>query len=644
MNDINKKICGKCGGKIPPDAPDGMCPRCLLKLSIDQPPETRDRTGPHSLEEISSWFPHLEIVGLLGRGGMGTVYKARQIEIDRTVAVKMISRPSGQDPELTERFLREAKALAKLSHGNIVSIYDFGEIKGHCYFIMEYVEGRNLQDRIDCGNLKPEQILQIARDLCDALVYAHDKGIVHRDIKPSNILIDDNNNVKIADFGLAKIIKPDPATADLTITDQTMGTLYYMAPEQRTNPKTADHRIDIYALGVLIYEMLTGELPIGNFDPPSVKSGCSRTFDNMVLKALNSDPAKRYQRASEMKSAIEKIKRTSSYAPGRKRIITVLSVLCLGIILAAVIAGKAEHIPRIPPGAKEFEGNFYALFPDNIDWHSAEKQCRRKGGHLAVITSRAEADFVAGLSRCHAWIGAADERNEGQWMWVTGERMDFSLWETGEPNNADLAEHYLMISKYGFWNDFPASSDRIEGYICEWESTNILKPITTRKDLHRTLKIFNAKYNNRATCRHEDGKIEEIGLVRTGVQTILPLKGLPLKNLNLSLTDVSDLSPLKGMPLRHLDISHSKVHDLSPLKGMPLQELHMNCLNINDISALEGMPLKKLGMLDTSVTDITPLAGCTTLESIDIPVTVQNFELLKSLPNLKTINNQKITN
>lgn len=270
-----------------------------------------------SLEELSGYFPQLEIIGLLGRGGMGAVYKARQKQLDRIVALKILPPGIGEKPTFAERFTREARALAKLHHPNIVTLYEFGEAGGLFYFLMEFVDGLNLRQLLDAGNMGEREALAIVPQICEALQFAHDQGIVHRDIKPENILLDRRGQVKVADFGLAKIIQAGNETPaedqtpssspDLSMAGKVMGTPSYMAPEQTGHPDAVDHRADIYALGVVFYQMLTGELPVGRFAPPSRKVQIDVRLDEVVLRALEKEPELRYQQASVLKTQVETI-------------------------------------------------------------------------------------------------------------------------------------------------------------------------------------------------------------------------------------------------------------------------------------------------------------------------------------------------
>jgi serine/threonine protein kinase len=277
-----------------------------IAASCDQSDVPTSATPPSGFvppepKELAEQFPQLEIIELLGQGGMGAVYKAQQKQLDRLVALKILPPQAGQAEAFAERFTREARSLAKLNHPRIVSVFDFGRTEdGLCYFIMEYVDGTDLRHVIQGGELKADEALAIVPQICEALHYAHNKGIVHRDIKPENILLDKEGNIKIADFGLAKLLDRPTTAYTLTQVGQRMGTPHYMAPEQIEHPHEVDHRADIYSLGVVFYEMLTGELPLGRFAPPSQKVQVDVRLDEIVLHTLEKEPELRYQHASEV--------------------------------------------------------------------------------------------------------------------------------------------------------------------------------------------------------------------------------------------------------------------------------------------------------------------------------------------------------
>ena len=301
--------CPQCGAELPPNAPQGLCPRCLL-AGVDAPTDAGDPSvasapKPESLgiEEISAAFPQLEIVELIGRGGMGFVYKARQPRLDRYVALKVLPQRLANEPGFRERFTREGRMLARLNHPNIVSVFDFGESGGFFYLLMEYVDGVNLRQAMRAGRFTLAQALKVVPEICGALSYAHGEGVLHRDIKPENILLDTKGRVKIADFGIAKLV--GEAESHLTATDARLGTPHYMAPEQIERPSEVDHRADIYSLGVVFYEMLTGELPLGHFKPPSERSPLDPRVDEVVMRALARERERRQQSAGEVKTQVE---------------------------------------------------------------------------------------------------------------------------------------------------------------------------------------------------------------------------------------------------------------------------------------------------------------------------------------------------
>lgn len=265
---------------------------------------------PPTVGHLSELFPSLEIIELLGAGGMGAVYKARQKGLDRLVALKILPEEFSHDVKFALRFTREARALAKLNHPNIVSVYEFGKVQDTYYFLMEFVDGTTLRDVISGRQLSPQHALTIVPHLCDALQFAHDKGVIHRDIKPENILMAKDGAVKIADFGLSRILGNENPPTALTGTHQIMGTPRYMAPEQLAGARGVDHRADIYSLGVVFYEMLTGELPVGLFAAPSQKVAIDVRLDDVVLRTLETEPQRRYQRASQIKSDVQSIAST----------------------------------------------------------------------------------------------------------------------------------------------------------------------------------------------------------------------------------------------------------------------------------------------------------------------------------------------
>lgn len=360
--------CPRCGAPLPAQSTHRTpCPRCLFELGMES--DANDPLHPAPTpEELAPHFPQLEILELIGRGGMGAVYRARQKGLEREVALKILSNESAGDPAFAERFAREARTLAALSHPNITAVYDYGEAAGHYYLLLELVDGANLRQVLRGGGLAPHEALALVSQMCAALQYAHEHGIVHRDVKPENVLLDKTGKLKIADFGLAKLLGVVPTASPLTRTHQAMGTLHYMAPEQVERPLQVDHRADLFSLGVVFYELLTGELPLGHFAPPSQRAAVDVRLDEVVLKTLAKEPERRYQSAGALKTDVDTIAtgpaRRPQAAPASKSsgsgtrmtvgigiglVLVVLMVLgCFGFGAALLLGLRLEEDPVQP--------------------------------------------------------------------------------------------------------------------------------------------------------------------------------------------------------------------------------------------------------------------------------------------------------
>ena len=261
---------------------------------------------PPTVAEIADWLPGYEVQSLIGRGGMGAVYRARQRRLDRLVAIKLLPVEVSLDEAFAERFRREAQTLARLDHPNIVHVFDFGETtEGHLFYAMEFVEGEDLQQRLRRGLIDPGAAFAALQQVCAALECAHAQNIIHRDIKPANVLITSDGRVKLADFGLALPAERAP-TDRLTRAGSPLGTFEYAAPEQISGNAQVDHRADIYSVGVMAYELLTGELPRGVFPPPSEKAATDPRYDEVVMRALQQEPAKRWQTVREFRQALSR--------------------------------------------------------------------------------------------------------------------------------------------------------------------------------------------------------------------------------------------------------------------------------------------------------------------------------------------------
>jgi len=351
---------------------------------------------------IGQTISHYKILEKLGEGGMGVVYKAEDTKLKRTVALKFLPPGFTRDKDAKDRFFIEAQAAAALSHSNIVTVHEIDEYEDQIYITTEYIEGQNLKEKIEGGPLKIDESLKIAIQISEGLQEAHEKSIVHRDIKSANIMITEKGQVKIMDFGLAKL----KGKSKLTKAGTTVGTASYMSPEQSMGKKV-DHRTDIWSLGVVLYEMITGQLPfkgdyeqavvysILNEEPEpvtAIRTGVSTDIEKVIFKLLAKDPSSRYQHVDDLIVDLRKLKEDSKpeVSVSRKKTSpeiyfkTSRKVLTLGGIFLAVIIvvayflfkGKSEtETPVIKPGDKPslavvyFENNSGDEKLDN--WRSA---------------------------------------------------------------------------------------------------------------------------------------------------------------------------------------------------------------------------------------------------------------------------------
>lgn len=277
-------------------------------------PQTKQHRTAQNDIDAGTVLAGYQIGPVLGRGAMGTVYRATQLSLDRPVAVKVMSSDLVNQPEFIQRFRREAAALASLAHNNVVSIIDQGNVDNNFFFVMEYIDGPTLRRLLAQKALRLSQGYDLAIQIGRGLDYAHSKGVVHRDLKPENILLQDagaeGQVAKIVDFGLADILYSDRSYVNLTGSRISMGTVNYMAPEQRQDAGRVDQRADVYSFGVLLYEMFTGELPIGRYADPSKRNKqLDRRVDPVIMRALEPDARRRYPRVRELLSVLESVAR-----------------------------------------------------------------------------------------------------------------------------------------------------------------------------------------------------------------------------------------------------------------------------------------------------------------------------------------------
>lgn len=374
---------------------------------------------PPSVASLKRLFPGFEVELLLGRGGMGAVYRARQLSLDRIVAIKLLPFELGVQEEFAERFRREAKALARLAHPNIVAAHDYGQANdGHFYLVMEYVEGEDLSARLRRGKVPAREAVRIVAQVCDALAFAHAQGVVHRDIKPSNILISTSGAVKVTDFGIARWAD-DTAGTSSTQTAELLGTPGYVAPEQMRPGATVDARADLFSLGVMLYELVTGELPQAVLRPLSRIDSAAGFLDPVIRRALQPAPSDRYPTVTEL--------RRDLLAPARvnRRLALTLGVL-LGFVGLAVLAYslalKRAGSPGAPGparGATTTERGGTAAVVSGIE-DPADKAFVNSLGQRFVEAGTPGVRFCATETRVREFAAFADENSvetkDRMWM------------------------------------------------------------------------------------------------------------------------------------------------------------------------------------------------------------------------------------
>ncbi|MDH3216019.1 MAG: serine/threonine-protein kinase, partial [Candidatus Krumholzibacteria bacterium] len=325
---------------------------------------------------IGQKLAHYEIVSKIGSGGMGDVYRARDTKLDRDVALKVLPEAMARDPERRMRFEREAKAVAALKHPNIVTIHSVEEENGSLYLTMELVEGKGLSEVTPNDGMSLEQFLDVAIPLADAIGSAHAVGITHRDLKPANIMFDDAGRVKVLDFGLAKLLQTDPdndktvAGANDTQPGTVLGTVSYMSPEQAEG-KEVDHRSDVFSLGILFYEMATGDRPFKGDTNLSIMSSILRdqpvsiteikhTLPNQLGRILDhcitKDPSRRFQSATDIRNELEALKAEVSSDTARHKAVSLPDSKPRAKRLGTMIAGAAVIAAAVIFGPSLFEG------------------------------------------------------------------------------------------------------------------------------------------------------------------------------------------------------------------------------------------------------------------------------------------------
>jgi serine/threonine protein kinase len=314
--------CPRCGTSL--REVEGLCPACMAR-SV-----TTLLLAPRSADEVDE-VQGYTLDEIIGRGGMGVVYRAQRLADGNEVAVKLLPAHLSDDEEIADRFSREAHALAAFDHAHVLRLLDSGiTAEGRLFLVTELAAGGDLAKRIQARSLSLDDCIRIFREILEAIGEAHRQGILHRDIKPANILLDDHDSVRVGDFSIAKLLPGGPAP-QLTLTQSSdiFGTPYYIAPEVRRASSQVDERADVYSLGVLLHEMLTGHVPMGNYEPASSRVKVGKGMDALIASCLREDPAKRPQSIAELRLAFDAALRPT--IPWR----TLLVIVLVGAALSA---------------------------------------------------------------------------------------------------------------------------------------------------------------------------------------------------------------------------------------------------------------------------------------------------------------------
>jgi Tol biopolymer transport system component/serine/threonine protein kinase len=624
--------------------------------------------------------PKYVILRELGRGGMGVVYQARQkTMMNRQVVIKVIHRSLLDRPATLERFRREVEAAASLSHPNIVTAFDAEQAGELHMLVMEFVPGQSLAEVLDKkGPLPVANACHYMRQVASGLQHAHERGMVHRDIKPSNLMLMPKGQVKILDFGLAKVAFERGTGKGLTAVDAFMGTPDYSAPEQATDARTADIRADLYSLGCTLYCLLAGRPPfhqdtivktiLAHIEKqpqplPELRADVPEQLWAVVARLLAKQPEQRYQKPIEVVQALTPFAKPVANPNAKGDAAPALEVGSPG--KGTRIDGDTSRIKkalRAVPGKappKEIPEKNEASPFKNLGKPSA---LPRKGKAASESGKPAPAGWYRRWPAM-AGIGAGLLLALVAALWAGG------VFKYGEEVEiADGGRKVLTARKERLPK--PPGEDGAEARKGKsvddaWMKQVAAMPAGKQVDaVAAKLKELNTGFDGKVTPEIKEGvvvglnfnsdnvtDISPVGAL-TGLESLRcsgsvgdkgqladlsPLKGMKLTLLECYCTRVSDLSPLEGMKLTYLHCGNSWVSDLSPLTGMGLRTLIVWNTGVSDLSPLKGMPLTDLG-LPPSATDLSPLKGMPLKSLVCTFKPERDAEILRSVETLEKIN------
>ncbi len=708
--------CPKCGGTLPSAALGGLCPRCLAAVfneeasgqfpsgvePVDAQAEDSPDQNPQPLPPGKGQFM---VEREIARGGMGVVYEARDASIGRTVVVKFLRPEREMDRGVVDRFLAEARITGQLEHPAIVPVYHLGlAADGRPFYAMRQIQGETLaavlarlrdEDAGAVAQYSLGALLNIFQKICDAVAYAHSRGVIHRDLKPDNVMIGPFGEVIVMDWGLAKTsavgheeastVTRD-ATPDLTGTlDHTiMGTLGFMAPEQAEGQSNrADERTDVYALGAILYAILTLRAPIrgkdaevmldrtrsGDIRPPSeYNPGASRVtrpiplphcpnrkipnvLSAVTMKALATDPAERYQQVAELQRDIAAYQggfATSAEQAGwlkqmalfirRHKTITsaALIVLLLTIGFMAKIIASERKARATLANLRSTAPTYYEAALALLDEQNLDAALEKASFAVSVAPDEAKYHQLRGnILQTQQQLGQAAQ------AFARANTLQARL-----PFLKQNLELCAVLSKQmsngvlprsAMWDLYAALMKQGRGAEALFLS-NLLKQ--DRQQLvnacKATLESAGIPVEGRVTFNESDLNLD---LEKVPIRDLTPLRGLPFTFLRISATQVEDLSPLKGMPLRSIWMHGlPRVHDLAPLRSRELREIQMGFTRVSDLSPLKDLRLTGLVANNNPIADLSPLRGLP-LEDLSIGSSlVSDLSPLTEMISLKKLN------
>lgn len=540
-------------------------------------------------------FAGYEILAELGRGGMGAVYQARQISLQRLVALKILPPHLAGDQDFIARFQSEAVAAASLNHPNLVQVYAAGESDGIEFIAMEFVEGETIQHRLRrCGRLPLTEALDIAYHVATALDHAWQTAqLIHRDVKPDNIFLAQNGAVKLGDFGLAKILR-DGATS-VTVTGHVLGSPHFISPEQARGQRDVDFRADIYSLGCTLHYMMTGRTV---FEGPD--------FVSIMYKHVNDAPAPIHTLLPNCPASVNRL-------------------------VTRMIAKEREERPQT---YAELIDEIVHARNDAAIWEQSDERQRKRMS--VTVEPRGKLRWTYALAVGATLVAVAS--------FIYLKRVE----------RAGITSNVVTLADPSDRRDFVRSIEelspveRVERVMAKMTEVNPgfsgKKKYTVEEDFITELSFSSVGVKNLwPLCALQHLRVLHCGgdatNVRRGDLTDLSaLAELPLEEVDCSWTNVEDIRPLSKLPLKLLHCANTRVRNLAPLKGLPLTELDISSTGVSDLGPLKGMALVVFRCRDTKVRDLSPLRGAP-LKTAFVPFDLRGEgEMIKSWTQLETIN------